>query len=82
MAAALFRDRRRLVINALGVLTPKEAPIVRKRFGIGLRKDSTLAEIGREYGITRERVRQIEEKALQKLRRAHYHLLRDLVEDL
>ena len=78
---ALRCNQRRLIVEALEVLTPKEQRILRKRFGIGYSLDATLAEIGREYGLSRERVRQIEEKALQKLRRAHYHLLRELVED-
>ena len=43
--------------------------------------DYTLTEIGREYELSRERVRQIEGKALQKLQTAHYHLLRDVLED-
>ena len=79
---ALDRDRRRHILNALKVLNPREENVIRKRFGIGFKDDSTLAEIGREFGLTRERVRQIEEKALEKLRRIHYHFLRDLLEDL
>ena len=79
---ALDRDRRRHILNALRVLNPREENVIRKRFGIGFKDDSTLAEIGREFGLTRERVRQIEEKALGKLRRIHYHFLRDLLEDL
>ena len=74
---ALDRDRRRRILNALRVLNPREENVIRKRFGIGFKDDSTLAEIGREFGLTRERVRQIEEKALGKLRRIHYHFLRD-----
>ena len=78
---ALRCNQRRLIVEALEVLTPKEQRILRKRFGIGYSLDATLAEIGREYGLSRERVRQIEAKALEKLRAAHYHLLRDLAED-
>ena len=81
MEWALRCNQRRRIVEALEVLSPKEQQILRKRFGIGYGLDHTLAEIGQEYGITRERVRQIEEKALEKLRRAHFHLLRDLVED-
>ena len=79
---ALDRDRRRHILHALRVLNPREENVIRKRFGIGFKDDSTLAEIGREFGLTRERVRQIEEKALGKLRRIHYHFLRELLEDL
>ena len=79
---ALDRDRRRHILNALRVLNPREENVIRKRFGIGFKDDSTLADIGREFGLTRERVRQIEEKALGKLRRVHYHFLRDLLEDI
>jgi RNA polymerase primary sigma factor len=53
----------------LATLTPREEKIVRKRFGIGESKAYTLQELGEEFGVTRERVRQIEAKALRKLRR-------------
>ena len=79
---ALDRDRRRHILKALRVLNPREEHVIRKRFGIGFKDDSSLADIGREFGLTRERIRQIEEKALGKLRRIHYHVLRDLLEDL
>ena len=49
-------------------LAPREAEIVRMRFGIGFEKDYTLEEIGGYFSITRERVRQIEAKALRKLK--------------
>lgn len=52
----------------LSTLTPREEAILRKRFGIGDDKTYTLEELGQEFGITRERIRQIEAKALQKLR--------------
>ena len=56
------------VLKVLNTLTPKEAEIVRMRFGIGCEKDSTLEQVGVHFSITRERVRQIEAKALRKLR--------------
>lgn len=52
----------------LSTLTPREEEILRKRFGIGEVKTYTLEELGREFGLTRERIRQIEAAALQKLR--------------
>jgi len=56
------------ILRVLNTLTPKEAEIIRRRFGIGFDKDDTLEEVGRHFSITRERVRQIEVKALRKLR--------------
>jgi RNA polymerase primary sigma factor len=53
----------------LATLTPREERVLRRRFGIGERVPRTLEELGREFGLTRERVRQIEAKALTKLRR-------------
>jgi RNA polymerase primary sigma factor len=52
----------------LNTLTDKEADIIRKRFGIGLIKPMTLEEIGKDYGVTKERIRQIEKDAMKKLR--------------
>jgi len=56
------------ILRVLDTLDPREAAIVRMRFGIGFEKDYTLEEIGRHFSITRERVRQIEAKALRKLK--------------
>lgn len=56
------------ILRVLNTLTPKEAEIIRRRFGIGFDKDDTLEEVGRHFSITRERVRQIEATALRKLR--------------
>ncbi len=67
-AAALRDDTRRQVGKALGVLTPKEEYIIKKRFGIGFVKGHTLEEISEDFGVTRERIRQIEASALRKLR--------------
>jgi RNA polymerase primary sigma factor len=56
------------ILRVLNTLTPREAEVVRMRFGIECEKDYTLEEIGRHLSITRERVRQIESKALRKLK--------------
>jgi RNA polymerase primary sigma factor len=55
--------------EALAELTPREQRILRMRFGIGEAQDHTLEEVGKVFGVTRERIRQIEAKALEKLRR-------------
>ena len=57
------------VVNAvLGTLSEREADVLRRRFGIGFNHPMTLEDIGKEYGLSRERIRQIESKALRKLR--------------
>jgi RNA polymerase primary sigma factor len=56
----------------LSVLTPREEKILRMRFGIGEKTDHTLDEISREFDLTRERIRQIEARALQKLQQSKY----------
>jgi RNA polymerase primary sigma factor len=58
----------RMIRMILTTLTPREEMIVRRRFGIGEGRAHTLEELGQEFGVTRERIRQIEEKALRKLR--------------
>ncbi|MFP4601215.1 MAG: sigma-70 family RNA polymerase sigma factor, partial [Persicimonas sp.] len=55
-------------IGLLASLTPREEKILRMRFGIGEKTDHTLEEVGQDFNLTRERIRQIEAKALQKLR--------------
>jgi len=52
----------------LGELTPREAKVLRMRFGIDMNTDHTLEEVGKQFDVTRERIRQIEAKALRKLR--------------
>jgi RNA polymerase primary sigma factor len=52
---------------ALEALTPREQKVLRMRFGIGEKSDHTLEEVGREFNVTRERIRQIEAKAIEKL---------------
>ncbi|MBM4137277.1 MAG: sigma-70 family RNA polymerase sigma factor [Nitrospira sp.] len=56
------------ILRVLNTLTPREEKVIRMRFGIGFDKDHTLEEVGRHFSITRERVRQIEAKALRKLK--------------
>lgn len=60
------------VAEALAALTPREQQILRMRFGIGGSADHTLEEISKVFGVTRERIRQIEAKALNKLRHARH----------
>jgi RNA polymerase primary sigma factor len=60
--------------NLLANLSPREAKVLKMRFGISMNTDHTLEEVGRQFDVTRERIRQIEAKALRKLRhpsRAH-----------
>jgi RNA polymerase primary sigma factor len=59
---------QKILGEALADLTPREQRVLRMRFGIGDTTDHTLEEIGQEFGVTRERIRQIEAKALEKLR--------------
>jgi RNA polymerase primary sigma factor len=54
--------------KVLATLTPREEKVLRMRFGIGEKSDHTLEEVGRDFDVTRERIRQIEAKALRKLR--------------
>ena len=68
MQAAVCDDLQRQISNALGTLTPREENVLRKRFGIGENVDHTLEEVGQDFQVTRERIRQIEAKALRKLR--------------
>ncbi len=54
--------------KVLSTLTPREEKVLRMRFGIGEKSDHTLEEVGQDFDVTRERIRQIEAKALRKLR--------------
>jgi RNA polymerase primary sigma factor len=67
-AALMIVDLSTQVAKALTTLTPKEQDIIRLRFGIGDDVPRTLEEIGKRYELTRERIRQIEMKALRRLR--------------
>jgi RNA polymerase primary sigma factor len=68
--AAAGGQRTRALAEALAELTPREQRILRMRFGIDGAADQALEEVGREFNVTRERIRQIEAKALEKLRPA------------
>ncbi len=67
-SVALERDLARRIAQALSLLDPREAEILRLRFGLAQRDERTLAEIGQRFHVTRERIRQIEVRALAKLR--------------
>ena len=54
--------------DVLDTLTPREAKVLRMRFGVEMNTDHTLEEVGKQFDVTRERIRQIEAKALRKLR--------------
>ena len=66
--AATFASLRDVTKEVLDTLTPREAKVLRMRFGIGEKSDHTLEEVGQDFEVTRERIRQIEAKALCKLR--------------
>jgi RNA polymerase primary sigma factor len=66
--ALLQADLRVAIDAALGVLTPREAKVIKLRFGVDAVSEHTLEELGDQFDVTRERVRQIQNKALQKLR--------------
>jgi len=67
--------------RVLESLTPREERVLRMRFGIGIESDHTLDEVGQQFSVTRERIRQIEAKALRKLRHpSRARLLRALLD--
>jgi RNA polymerase primary sigma factor len=61
-------DFRNTTTKILATLTPREERVLRMRFGIGMNTDHTLEEVGQQFSVTRERIRQIEAKALRKLK--------------
>ena len=66
--AAMYSSLRDVTKDILDSLTPREAKVLRMRFGIEMNTDHTLEEVGKQFDVTRERIRQIEAKALRKLR--------------
>jgi RNA polymerase primary sigma factor len=68
--AAISSNMRKQIQKVLSTLNEREGKIVRMRFGIGEKHDHTLEEVGQDFDLTRERIRQIEEKALRKLERS------------
>jgi RNA polymerase primary sigma factor len=66
--AAIQSNLRETTTRVLASLTPREERIVRMRFGLGMNSDHTLEEVGQQFSVTRERIRQIEAKALRKLK--------------
>ncbi|MFZ8944304.1 MAG: RNA polymerase sigma factor RpoD [Methylophilaceae bacterium] len=66
--AAIYTSLRSVTSEILEGLTPREAKVLRMRFGIEMNTDHTLEEVGKQFDVTRERIRQIEAKALRKLR--------------
>ena len=79
--AAIGSDLRGAMTRALGTLTPREERVLRMRFGIGTKGDHTLDEIGGQFSLTRERIRQIEARALRKLKKpARARALRSFLE--
>jgi RNA polymerase primary sigma factor len=66
--AVIQSNLRETTTRVLAFLTPREERIIRMRFGIGMNTDHTLEEVGQQFSVTRERIRQIEAKALRKLK--------------
>ena len=66
--SAIYGNLRHVTSDILESLTPREAKVLRMRFGIEMNTDHTLEEVGKQFDVTRERIRQIEAKALRKLR--------------
>ena len=79
--AAIGSDLRDTMSRVLGTLTPREERVLRMRFGIGTKSDHTLQEVGDQFSVTRERIRQIEARALRKMKNpARARVLRSYLE--
>ena len=80
--AASYSKLKEATTQMLSSLTPREERVLRMRFGIGMVTDHTLEEVGRQFAVTRERIRQIEAKALKKLKHPNRSkLLKSFLED-
>jgi RNA polymerase primary sigma factor len=80
--AAIQSNLRETTTRVLASVTPREERVLRMRFGIGMNKDHTLEEVGRQFSVTRERIRQIEAKALRKLKHpSRSRILRSFLHD-
>ncbi len=80
--SAVLSDLQRQIKKVIDTLSDKEAEVIRKRFGIGDDSSHTLEDVGQEFKVTRERIRQIEAKVLKKLRHpTRSNLLKDFMEE-
>src|SRR5262249_17023482 len=80
--AAIQSNLRETTTRTLALLTPREERVIRMRFGIGMNTDHTLEEVGQQFSVTRERIRQIEAKALRKLKHpSRSRILRSFLHD-
>jgi RNA polymerase primary sigma factor len=80
--AAIQSNLRETTTRVLASLTPREERVLRMRFGIGMNNDHTLEEVGQQFSVTRERIRQIEAKALRKLKHpSRSRILRSLLDN-
>ena len=79
---AVQSNLRETTTRVLASLTPREERVLRMRFGIGMNADHTLEEVGQQFCVTRERIRQIEAKAIRKLKHpSRSRQLRSLLDD-
>jgi RNA polymerase sigma factor (sigma-70 family) len=80
--SAIQSNLRETTTRTLALLTAREERVLRMRFGIGINKDHTLEEVGQQFSVTRERIRQIEAKALRKLKHpSRSRILRSFLHD-
>jgi RNA polymerase primary sigma factor len=79
--AVMQTNLREITSRALALLSAREERVLRMRFGIGMNTDHTLEEVGQQFSVTRERIRQIEAKALRKLKHpSRSRILRTLLD--